>query len=199
MNHFTIEYLKICRDCLAFNGATNIFSILGDEKPYLKFTEMELAEEMHKEEKQRGICCWSCHSNNHQIYDTKVRVDNIIHRSYDFEKEAYNPNSAVFYMVVTSKNNGISNFKEGGRNNTYTHDKLDFIKLLKDSLLKESSQNFVRCHKGDFSFVASAKFDDDDSLNIHFQIEKFYHTGYTKDEIFSLIEQNSHLFQQNGF
>lgn len=200
MNFFNIEYLKICRDCLNTDGLNNIFSIMGDEKPYLQFTEWELAEEMLIECQQRGICCENCGSSNFQIYDTKVNLNNKIHQSYDFLREVYNRDYAVFYMISLTKTNGNFTFKEGGRNNTKKHNKKDFIKFLEIALQKEPDFKFMPYRKGDFTFVASGKFSDDENdYNIYFKIEEFYHTGFTKEEIFDMINKNADFFQIDGF
>jgi hypothetical protein len=200
MNFFKIEYLKICRNCLNTDGLNNIFSIMGDENPYLQFTEWKLAEEMLIESQQREICCENCGSSNFQIYDTKVNVNNRIHQSYDFQREAYNRDFALFYMISLTKTNGNFSFKEGGRNNTKKHDKKDFIKFLENALQNESSSKFNSYRKGDFTFVASGKFsDDEDDYNIYFSIEKFYHTGFSKEEISELICKYSDVFQIDGF
>jgi hypothetical protein len=200
MNFFNIEFKKICRDCLNTDGMTNVFSIMGNEVPYLKYSEWELSERMFIESKKRYVCCENCGSSNFQMYNTKVNLFNEIHYSYDFQREGYNRDFAFFYMISLTKTNGFFTFEEGGRNNTASIDKIDFIKFLQKALQRESSSSFKSYRKGDFIFVVSGKFNNiEDDYNIYFRIEKFYHTGFSKEEILKLLNENSSAFQIDGF
>ena len=202
MNYFNIEYLKICRDCINTDDLDCTFLIIGDEKPYLQYTEWELAEEMLIESQHRGIYCENCESSNFQIYDTKVNLNNKIYQSYDYKREVNNQDFAFFYMISLQKNNGIFTFKEGGRSNTEKHYKKDFIKFLEIAIQNKSSSKFKSSWGGDFTFIASGKFSyDEDGIdfNINFKIHKFEHTGFSKEEIFEIIDKNSDVFQIDGF
>jgi hypothetical protein len=99
MNFFTIEYEKICRDCLSTDGLNNIFSILGDEIPFIEKTEWQLSEYLLKESVKNEVVCENCRSSNFQIYDTTVNLSGNTHHSYDFERECYNLDNPIFYMI----------------------------------------------------------------------------------------------------
>ena len=205
MNSILITYSKICRDCLTRYEVPSAFSIIADENlclTYLKYAEWELAEEMLIQSQKREISCEYCGSLNIQIYDTRVEVDGEVRKSYDFNRDAFNRDNYIFYMIELKKRDGQYTLNEAGRQSTKKEYKQAIIQTLENILEADSNHSYKSHRIGDVSFVASGKFgdmQDDGEIYVNFIIEQFYHTGFSKAEILDVILKNHNVFQTDGF
>ena len=204
---FLIKFSKICRDCLMRAQFSQLHTILGDEKAYLKYlqyTELELAEEMLVESEKREICCEYCGSMNFQMYDTIVEQPGIqSHKSFDYDRDGANQDNFIFYQVVMKKKDGQYTLKEGGRGRTKKEYKQHIIEFLNKKVRRAPSYSFNSYRIGEVRLVVSGQFVDaqdpeDSEVYLNFKIEQFFHTGFSNVEILDVIHKNYSVFHIDG-
>ncbi|HEX6847671.1 MAG TPA: hypothetical protein VF144_11875 [Chitinophagaceae bacterium] len=175
-----VSFDKVCRFCLASNGARAIYMFNGDVEKFKSLTEYEFSKILEKWMKDDKKKCEFCGSPF--VEGTVIEIGN--HKLYDFNKLATHckeTNGELFIWNVVKKGRSIE-LNVGGKS---THDPLFikecFTKLfhLIDSLPetklihnRDMGDLFV-CFTGDYEF-------ETESFNPI--IQRFWCTGLTHDE-----------------